>query len=471
MLLVVEFSALVERYVPYFEDVFSAEALIQFKRYISGLLVSENKTVDGINNLLLVESRNQSSLNRLLTASPFSLEALNEARLCMLQSVAGTRLKKTGVLGVDDTILAHYGQAFEQIAKLYDPVTKSYVWAHDLVTLHYSDDRTDYPLLFQLWQPVNLEKLEQGLRAAEVAIQSKKESLKETAPHKWRAYLIGVWERRQRAHGDVGDLYHSKLTIAQMLIEQWVKSHPGLNLPVAFDSWYTQPCLCRYLAETLHLSYVGALAPDDKVILVDRQKTLAEFVAQLKQEHLLAVQNGSRPIFKQITISYRGAPETYYSYSRVHHIHRFGKQRLVINFRRADLTDDPVFLISNRLMWQAPGITRIYRLRWPVETYHQEGKAEGLDKYQLRDFSAIQRHVAFVAVVYSLLRTAQQDPDLHQQIQRQLHVLVEGGPPCWRRVANAYALWYLALFISAGLAQDRVLQDIMAPLIEAVCKG
>ena len=34
-----------------------------------------------------------------------------------------------------------------QIAKLFDHVSESYVWAHDLVTLHYSDDDTDYPLL------------------------------------------------------------------------------------------------------------------------------------------------------------------------------------------------------------------------------------------------------------------------------------------------------------------------------------
>jgi hypothetical protein len=38
-----------QHYAPYFKDVFSADALVEFKRYISGLIVSENKTVDGIN--------------------------------------------------------------------------------------------------------------------------------------------------------------------------------------------------------------------------------------------------------------------------------------------------------------------------------------------------------------------------------------------------------------------------------------
>ena len=72
MLPLVEFPELVQHYAPFFQDVFSAEAFIEFERYISGLIVSENKTVDGINRLFIVESRNQSSLNRLLAASPFT---------------------------------------------------------------------------------------------------------------------------------------------------------------------------------------------------------------------------------------------------------------------------------------------------------------------------------------------------------------------------------------------------------------
>lgn len=466
----VEFPILVEHYAPFFKEVFSVEAYIEFKRYVSGLMVSENKTVDGINRLYVAEIRNQSSLNRLLTASPFSLEALNRARLKMLESVPGTRLKAKGVLSFDDTLLTHYGQEFEQIAKLYDPVSKGYVWAHNLVGLHYSDDDTDYPLLFQLWQPVNLAKLEQGLRDAGVQLRKSKELLKETAPAKWRTYLIGVWERQQRRGAAVGHLYATKLTIAQALIDQWVCEHPDLKLPVTFDSWYTQSSFCRYLDQTLHLPYVGTLAPDDKVNLKDGRKTIADFAAQLKQQHLQAIEKGRPPVFRPITIVYRGEPETYYSYCRTHRIHNFGKQRLVINYRQPDLKDDPVFLISNRLMWHAAGITRIRRHRWPIEVYHEEGKAEGLDQYQLRDFSAIQRHVAFVAVVYSLLRAAQHDPDLRNQLQRELHVLVEGSPASWRRAMQAYCLWCLALLISAGLAQGRPLQNIMAPLIEATCQ-
>ncbi len=127
----VEFPELVQHYATFFKEVFSPEAILEFKRYISGLIVSENKTVEGINRLFVVESRNQSSLNRLLTESPFALDELNACRLCLLGSLPGTRIKPKGVLGLDDTLLIHYGQDFEKIAKLFDHVTQSYVWAHD----------------------------------------------------------------------------------------------------------------------------------------------------------------------------------------------------------------------------------------------------------------------------------------------------------------------------------------------------
>jgi hypothetical protein len=176
-------------------------------------------------------------------------------------------MKPKGVLSVDDTLLIHYGQDFEKITKLFDHVSQSYVWAHNLVTVHYSDEETDYPVLFQLWEPVELEKLEAGLRAAGIILKASKESLKETDPGKWRSYVLGVWQRQQKKQVALRDLYDSKLILVEKLLTQWVREHPDAHLPVTFDSWFTQPDLCRYLDQQLHLAYVGTLAGTDKVTL------------------------------------------------------------------------------------------------------------------------------------------------------------------------------------------------------------
>ena len=126
--------------------------------------------------------------------------------------------------------------------------------------------------------------------------------------------------------------------------------------------------------------------------------------------------------------------------------------------------------MSNRLIWHAAGITRIRRHRWPVEVYHEEGKAEGLNQYQLRDFRGIQRHVALVAVAYSLLRAAQHDSSLRARLQRILHLNLEGNPASGRRAAQAQSLWCLGLLISSGLAQGQSLCAIMDPFLRAICR-
>jgi hypothetical protein len=464
---IVELPEIVKHYSTWFEPVFSEEALVQFQRYISGLIVSENKTIEGINRIIVHESRNQSSLNRLLTASPYSEQLLNQQRLALLASLSGTAIKEKGVLSVDDTLLSHYGSNFEKIAMLWDPVERRYTWAHKLVTLHYSDEQTDYPFLFQLWEPADLERIEAGLVAAGIPFRAKKFALKESDPKKWRQYLLGVWRRKQ-AQPEVAALYASKLLIARRQLAEFVAERPTLKLPVTFDNWYTQPSFCRYIDQELQLPYVGTLAKDDKVNLNSGQETMAAFSDRLKEEHLESIKAGDKPLFHKITIPYKGEKESYYSFCRTLRVHNFGKQRLVINYSQPDLSDSPRFFISNRLFWQATGITRIRRHRWPVEVYHQEGKAEGLDQYQVRDFQAVTKHVGLVAVTYSLLRAAPHDPALKHKLQRQLKFNLDDSAPAWRRATQAQSLWSLSCLIAAGLSQGHTLDTILAPLVAKI---
>jgi DDE superfamily endonuclease len=464
MVPLVEIPDIVQHYAPFFASVFSPQAFEQFQRYVSGLIVSDNKTVDGINRLFVLDVRNQSSLNRLLTESPFSVDALNRCRLALVQSLPGTAMKPKGVLSLDDTLLTHYGQHFDKIAYLYDSAQQCYVWAHNLVNLHYSDDHTDYPIAFRLWEPAELDRIETGLTAAGVTIRHSKLALKEHEPHKWRQYVLGLWRRHQHKP-DVGKLYHSKWLVAQQILSEFITAHPQHKLPVTFDNWYTQPAFCRFIDKTLKVPYVGTLASDNLVVLKQGPQRLDAFDAHLQQEHHQAIKAGGQPVFRTLSITYKGDQETYYSYCHTHRIHNFGKQRLVINHRKADLSDSATYFISNQLKWQAGGITRIRRHRWPVEVYHEEGKADGLDQYQVRDFEAISRHIALVAVTYSLLRAAQHDAALLHKLQRHVQTKLDGSAGSWRRNTQAQALWTLATFIATGLSQGQALQDVMEPLL------
>lgn len=83
-------------------------------------------------------------------------------------------------------MLIHYGEHFEHIAKLFERESRIYVWTHDLVTLHHSDNKADYPL----WKPAEADKLEAGLPAAGIPIRESHRALKESQLHTRRAYLV-----------------------------------------------------------------------------------------------------------------------------------------------------------------------------------------------------------------------------------------------------------------------------------------
>jgi hypothetical protein len=464
MLPLVEIPEIVQHYAPFFKSAFSQEAFKQFKRYVTGLIVSENKSVEGINRIFAIDVRNQSSLNRFLTESSFSVDTLNHARLTLLSSLPGTQMKPKGVLILDDTLLTHFGKCFENIAHLFDSTKRCYVWAHNLVNLHYSDDQTDYPVNFKLWEPAEVDELEAGLKAAGIPIRESKYALKESDPKKSRNYLLGLWRRHQHKPG-VQKIYQSKLLLGQQLLSQFYSEHHDIRLPVTFDNWYTQPAFCRFLHKVLKAPYIGTLAGDDRVLLATGEKRLDEFAHQLQEEHHQALKAKGQPVFRKITISYKGEKEIYYSYCATHRIHNFGKQRLVINYQDAKLLDTATFFISNKLNWQARGITRIRRHRWPVEVYHEEGKADGLDQYQVRDFQAINKHIALVTVTYSLLRAAQHDKALLHKLQHHIKTKLDGSAGTWRRNTQAHTLWALGSFIATALSQGQTLNEMMRPLL------
>ncbi len=74
---------------------------------------------------------------------------------------------------------------------------------------------------------------------------------------------------------------------------------------MTFENRYTQPDFCRFLDQSLHLSYVGTLAETDKVNLKTGETTLQDFAIRLKKEHQEAIKDGKPPVFHQIRIPFK----------------------------------------------------------------------------------------------------------------------------------------------------------------------
>jgi hypothetical protein len=180
-------------------------------------------------------------------------------------------------------------------------VTGSYVWAHDLVTLHYSDNQTDYPALFELWQPVELDKLEEGLRAAQVNLKESKAAFKDTEPRKWRAYLLGVWQRQQKKDPELKKLYDHQ---ADDCKSGWFKTgkRPIRNYTCRLLLTVGSPnrSFVNFLDKNpAHGFMLGPCQKTDRVNLKTGQISLGEFAKKLKEEHLAAMKNWRKSQFFQ----------------------------------------------------------------------------------------------------------------------------------------------------------------------------
>jgi len=106
---------------------------------------------------------------------------------------------------------------------------------------------------------------------------------------------------------------------------------------------------------------------------------------------------------------------TYWTFTLAVRLPALGKVRLVISFEKADLTGTYAVLITNRVDWTAQRIIATYLLRWPIETFYQDGKEHlGLDEYRMRNAEAIQKHWCLVFVAYSLLHLDCLPPSLNK---------------------------------------------------------
>lgn len=468
-MVLLDFPSIVKRYSPYFEDCFSPEGYEHFKKAVSGFMVSDNKTLEAINRLFVNNSRHQTSFNKFFNRQIFDLTKVNANRLKMLQDNEQTKFKfgkAQGVVSLDNSLLKHYGKHFDNIYYHYDYVHKCYRWAHDLVTLYYSDDQTDYPIDYQIWEIPDWEKVALFFKEQGYTINQEKWENRKPEPQKWRNYIRSRYRTGRKIYPQVVEIYKTKLHIGEKLLRNFCQQHPEHNFPIALDSGYTSAELCQIIKKELNKDYVGALREDQAIFVKGEKMLLKDFVKSIREDYK---ESTGKYKIQKTSFYHKGKKQSAYVYFANYKINGFDKkQRLVISFLKKDLSSKPNFSITNRLDWYPSGILRIRRHRWPVETYHQEGKVEGLEKYQVRNEKAIQTYIALVVVTFSMLKCTVHDDDLLSSIQQRLQTETDNTLPFLRRLMKAEGLLNLVEFILERINQGQLLQQIFKPLAQRI---
>jgi len=182
-----EFDQLLEG----FREHFGSPAFEHFKRYVLGLILSENLTVEGINRIF-IESGHPSNLNRFLTDAVWKQEQLNDTRLDVLK--ADGALSGKGCLAIDDTLSHKTGKKIEAVGILYDHSENRYVLAHNIVTAQFIEPTgPHHPVDFRLYVKKEL-CMEKGLEF-KTKIDFAKELVEKALEHELNieAVLFDSW--------------------------------------------------------------------------------------------------------------------------------------------------------------------------------------------------------------------------------------------------------------------------------------
>jgi len=346
MMPIIEFPPIVSDYGECFTEVFTNKRQINhFNEYLTGLMVSDNVTVTGINNNF-VDAKNQSSLNRFLTQSKWDETKLNNLRLDLLRQKPKTGWNKFGCVSIDDVLAHKTGEKIEGVARFYDHVDRKYVIAHNLVTSQYVDKRTGYPLDYRIY----FKKDSDGAKK----------------------------------HG-----FKTKIELACELVDHAVESECPATTFV-FDSWYLAP----KLTDTIHgygRDWVSRCKSNRKVRILGRYMQIKEFAKTLSSDD-----------FHKEDID---SDTSYWAFTKTVQVTKLGRVRIVISHDNEKLEGKPVYIVTNRKDWDSKQILKKYSFRQPIEPFYRDTKQHlGLEECQLRNLQGIKRHWYLVLLAYSLIK-------------------------------------------------------------------
>jgi len=324
-----------------FRPCFSRPQFRNFTTYILGLVACEDrrKNVESINRCF-VEAKDQSSLNRFLTASPWSLQRLEGLRLAMARESLRVPEGSTGFLILDDTLNVKTGLHMEGAGYHYDSAEGRFAWGHSLVTTHYACGDDDYPVRLALYLK------------------------RETCLKEDRAFK-------------------TKIQLSCEQVEAFTPPH-GAETAVVFDSWY----FCHKLVETVRArgwDWVTQAEVNRIVYRAGRRMNSIQLAKAIPE-------NG----FKAVKVK----GEALHLHGLRVWMPKIGAVKLVVSREE----DGFHFYVTNRLDWSDRQVLKAYRVRHTIDLFYRDVKQNlGLEEYQVRKGRGAITHWHLVFTAYTLL--------------------------------------------------------------------
>jgi hypothetical protein len=327
-----------------FRDCFYVRSFELFTRYVTGLILSENKTVDGLNSVF-VQKTDQSNTNRLLTTYPWLKDNFcDEFKTLFKQHKICSSFS---FFVLDDSLLEKIGKFIEGAGYHYDHTKNSYIYGHQIVTSGYVFRSEFYPFLLELY--------------------TKAEECKEE---------------------DI--VFKTKVEIALEILEKAIKFHkPSV---VLIDSWYCTQEIIRFL-DAQGIDYIIASKSNRLFKYKDKPEKISTFTEKITTINKV-VQGDYEYQVKSIDAYFEDFGTKRLIFLRRRKI----GERFYENWNS---------LITNLDKVNDETIINFYANRFSIEGFHKDAKQSlGLGKAQLRKHRGVVRHLHLVAAAYCLIKLA-----------------------------------------------------------------
>ncbi len=402
MMPIVEIPSIVKNYEALFG--FSGQLKKHFSQYVTGLIVSENHTITAINSLF-TDANDQSSMNRFLTEYEWDEKKLNDERLVLLQSKQGTRWVGSGFVVIDDTLMEKIGKEMSGAGKLFDHCENRYVLAQNIVTSHYIDERTGYP--------INL-----------------------------RQYFKHDSEEAKKLG------FKTKIQLACELIDDAERLKTAASTYL-FDAWF----LCEETAKNVE-SYGKAWVSrckSDRLIALDKMTSLSDFAKSLPKDS-----------FREIVVRNK----KYLVYEKTTRLSKIsGRVKIVVSYqwdkKEKKYQEEPAFIATNRTAWRAEKILGSYTMRFSIDAFYRDAKQYlGFEDAQMRSPKGTTRHWYLVFLAYSLIKLSVCDGNTGRRIDALNSATI--GESC--RMSSKEILLSLVMWIHKKFYGGECLEEVMKVL-------
>jgi len=357
-------------------------------RYVTGLVLSPNKTLQGIYAQQVWGEELQVS-RRAMHAAVFEAGWDSEQLMQRHRQVIANEHRGRGreIISLDWTLSHHErGAKIFGVKRAYDYVEKRMSRYQTVVTAVVANRELVDGLEVVVQQP-DYSEAERGY-------------LRMSAQHSYTE-MEQLWQRLiELLHYQKNRLAYRKRTeIAVEIVRQLEAEGHFPQAHYAFDNGVLCLELVR-LIEQHHKHWVSEIERSRHILWQGRWQRVDAVAAELRAEHPES--------FRAVSVTYRnGEDKQLFVFTKTVRLKKYGRKRLVVVHEQGDLTDEPRFLLTNALHWESGRVIQTWSYRWPCEIFHEFTKqVTGLEAAQVRKEEAVKRHFRLSCVAQSLLQRA-----------------------------------------------------------------